>query len=157
MQNFEIKPLEITDVDTIHTLVGSLVPLTHHTWYTYWTEIMSFGNSCFKATLKSSGEIVGFITSHPILTTPKPEWFCWQIGVVKGYRRRGVGIALMEHVVDAALSTHATALQFTIEPENTASLATVKHVAKKRGFAIETKHEVNTHSGIEILYRMKLN
>lgn len=151
-----IHPLQPADTDAIHQIVAALAPLTHHTWYTYWTEITCFGNSCFKALDDETGEIVGFITSHPIATTPTLEWFCWQIGVTKEYRQQGIAITLLEHVIATALLAGASRLQFTIEPGNDASLTTFQHLSREKGFNITQLEELETPSGIEVVYSMIL-
>ena len=154
MNTISIENLQPSDTDEIHSMVSGLAPLTHHTWYSYWTEFMSFGNSCFKAQDLETKLIAGFITSHPILTTPQLEWFCWQIGVREEYRRQGIGVELLGRAVDTALAAGATAMRFTIEPDNVASLATFQRVANSRNYKINTLDELETPSGTEVLYQM---
>lgn len=156
LRSVAIKPLTSDDTDTLHALVVDMRPLTHHTWYTYWTELTCFGNSCFKACAPETDEIVGFVTSHPIRTTPELEWFCWQLGVCQAYRNQGIGTMLLEHVIQTAQTAGAAALQSTIEPNNTASFSTAQHAARQLGVEITKIGEVTTPDGTEIHYRMPL-
>lgn len=155
-QEFTIQHLEPGDVDDIYTAVADLAPLTQHTWYTYWTEATCFGNSCFKAVDRVTGKLAGFVTSHPIRTTPRLEWFCWQIGVLNHYRKQGLAVQLVTKVIETACLAGAVALQFTVEPDNTASLATFQRISRTLNYELQELTRLITPFGVEVVYRMPL-
>jgi len=131
-----IRNIKEQDLKKIRSLVKECYPLGFHTLYTYW--VISYYFSSLTFVLEDEGTIVGFISG--IMSVDKPATaFIWQIGLKSSYRNKGYAQALIDKFVTSAQSLGASKVQFTIDPENTASLKAFHKYANKRGFKIEKK------------------
>jgi L-2,4-diaminobutyric acid acetyltransferase len=75
-------------------------------------------------------DIAGFTIGY--LRPEAPEvLFIWQIAVGEKYRGRGLGIAMLEYLVDS--QPRVSTLETTVSPDNTASLAMFSALARRRG------------------------
>lgn len=158
MSQIYIRRGRETDAGMVRDLVPNLKPLTQHTPYTYWNMFKNFGDSCFVAI--DSRQPVGFVTSHPT-TTPRKEWFVWQVGVLEHYRGRGIAGDLLQRVVGVAQDAGAAALTTTIEVSNPRSLGAFVKLARTLGTTIKEVDRFNldpnsSTSVPEVIYRIPI-
>lgn len=136
----DIRTCKETDIATVRHFVSLCKPLGVHTGYTYWMLFRFFGESCF--VMEENGKAVGYISGMKSDTFPY-VFFVWQIGVAQECRGKGYSYLLLEKAATAAKQLGCTALQFTIEPDNEASLGAFRGFAQKKNLkihALETIH-----------------
>lgn len=158
MTSINVRRSYENDTNSIHALVPELKPLTLHTPYTYWNLFRNFGDSCFVALVENLP--VGFITSHPT-TTPQSEWFIWQAGILTEYRGTGLIDELQDKVVSVARNSGATAINMSIEADNSRSLGVFTKMATRLGSHMEEVATLNLDPLVissvpEVLYRIEI-
>ncbi len=78
------------------------------------------------------GDIAGFVTGY--LRPEAPEVvFVWQVAVDHAYRGRGIGVAMLDHLVNDAAEHGISTLETTVSPDNEASVAMFASLARRRG------------------------
>lgn len=76
------------------------------------------------------GNIAGFVTGY--LRPEAPEVvFVWQVAVDHAYRGRGIGVAMLDHLVNDAAEHGISTLETTVSPDNEASLAMFASLARR--------------------------
>lgn len=123
----KIRRLNSQDIHSIRDLVAKCKPLDLHTLYSYWIIIQYFNKYSF--VLESSSQQVGLITSLDKKLDSKKILFIWQIGVIPEFRGKKLGEKLLHHLVESALNDGINYFQFSIDPNNTASLKTFQSIA----------------------------
>lgn len=156
MDLFNIDRIKNTEVETVLNLVKSCEPLDLHTPYTYWVLCHYFGDYSF--IIRDETDIpVGLITS---LLINNEIIFIWQIGIIKEYRRKGIGKKLIRKVINKAKENEIKKIQFTIDFSNNASLSTFRSIAKEQKAEMkkigESNIELNKKVSNEDIYEIKL-
>ncbi|WP_344872892.1 diaminobutyrate acetyltransferase [Allokutzneria multivorans] len=84
------------------------------------------------AVARTKGGLAGFVTGY---TRPdeRETLMVWQVGVDAAHRGQGVASALLQAVVDRAVSQGARWLETTITADNRASIALFSALARSRG------------------------
>ena len=94
--------------------------------YSYLLWCRDFADTSIVA--ESAGEVVGFVTGFLRPQSPR-TLFVWQVAVDSAQRGRGLGVAMLNRLLD---STGAHTLETTISPDNTASIAMFTALARQR-------------------------
>ncbi|WP_425300442.1 diaminobutyrate acetyltransferase [Nocardia wallacei] len=77
-------------------------------------------------------EIAGFVTGY--LRPEAPDTvFVWQVAVDHAFRGRGLGVAMLDQLVDNVAEHGVSMLETTISPDNAASRAMFASLARRRG------------------------
>ncbi|MFF3571335.1 diaminobutyrate acetyltransferase [Nocardia jiangxiensis] len=98
--------------------------------YAYLLWCRDFGSTSVVAEI--DGDIAGFVTGY--LRPEAPEVvFVWQVAVNHAFRGRGVGVAMLDHLVNAAAEQGISTLETTVSPDNEASVAMFASLARRRG------------------------
>ncbi|MFI5783620.1 diaminobutyrate acetyltransferase [Nocardia sp. NPDC051570] len=88
----------------------------------------------FRATsvvVEIGGDIAGFTTGY--LRPQAPDvLFIWQVAVDHAYRGRGLGVAMLDHLVNNLAAQGISTLETTVSPDNEASLAMFASLARRR-------------------------
>lgn len=126
-----IRAVTGTDHTLLHQLAGACPPLDVHTPYTYWVAARMWGSTSFIAAV--DGFPVGFALAVANL---HGTMLLWQLGVLPGWRRRGVAAALADAVLAAADYHRMKRVDVTITADNTASLATIRAAASRTGWQV---------------------
>lgn len=102
--------------------------------YSYVLWCNDFGESSVVA--RSNGEVVGFITGY---RRPTQTLMIWQVAVDARFRRRGLGLTMLEWLADAAARYEPRELivETTVAPGNTASRAMFAKFAERRAMELE--------------------
>ena len=77
-------------------------------------------------------EIAGFVTGYVRPGSPD-TLFIWQVAVDHAYRGRGVGVAMLDGLVEEVAEQGVSVLETTVSPDNEASLAMFGSLARRRG------------------------
>ncbi|WP_274364140.1 diaminobutyrate acetyltransferase [Paenibacillus thermotolerans] len=118
-----------TDGGRIWEIVRNSEKLDVNSPYSYLLLGKYFHDTC--AVAEFDGEPVGFVTGfrHP---ARKDTWFVWQIAVEEQARGRGVGRALLEHVLNRPEHADIRYIETTISPSNAASQQLFLRLARER-------------------------
>ncbi|WP_280467669.1 diaminobutyrate acetyltransferase [Nocardia cyriacigeorgica] len=91
------------------------------------------------------GRVVGFVIGYLRPESPRTV-FVWQVAVDHDQRGRGLGVAMLDRLVDNLIDAEGhgvDALETTVSPDNPASIAMFAALARRRG-AEMTKTELFT-------------
>ncbi len=136
--NFQIRKCTPDDVDKVRSLVSNIPPLDLHSAFTYWVLFYYFDHLCYLVECKKDQTIqcCGFISG--IIPSGRNEiCYLWQLGVHKEYRNKRLEQLLINAFVSSALCLGAKKLQFSIDPQNFASLNTAIRNAFRSGNEIK--------------------
>jgi diaminobutyrate acetyltransferase len=128
-----------------------------HTPYSYWVVCHCFGDSCF--IIKEENKIIGTIMT----VRNKDTLFVWQIGVLKGHRKKGYSQILYDSVLDYARKNGQTKISLSIAPENTASFNALASFCRRNGLTYKQIDFVNlqipdeNYSEYEQLIEIEIN
>ncbi|WP_067825077.1 diaminobutyrate acetyltransferase [Nocardia inohanensis] len=78
------------------------------------------------------GELAGFVTGYTRPQDPHTI-FVWQVAVDHRHRGRGLGVALLDALVEGQARQGVSRLETTISPDNPASIAMFRSLARRRG------------------------
>jgi ribosomal protein S18 acetylase RimI-like enzyme len=85
------------------------------------------------------GRMVGFASGCVLLHPDKPpSMFLAELGTAEGWRRRGIGTALTEHILAAARGLGCKGIWLATEPDNLAARATYRRAGgrEQEGFVL---------------------
>nr|WP_228817494.1 diaminobutyrate acetyltransferase [Nocardia transvalensis] len=75
--------------------------------------------------------IAGFVTGY--LRPEAPDvLFIWQVAVDHDFRGRGLGVAMLDDLVESVAAQGISTLETTVSPDNEASLAMFASLARRR-------------------------
>ena len=98
--------------------------------YSYLLWCRDFSDTTIVA--ESAGDVVGFVSGFMRPQSPT-TLFVWQVAVDRAQRGRGLGVAMLNRLLD---TTAAHTLETTISPDNTASIAMFTALARRRDTSI---------------------
>ncbi|WP_084478975.1 diaminobutyrate acetyltransferase [Nocardia jejuensis] len=78
------------------------------------------------------GELAGFVIGYTRPADPN-TLFVWQVAVDHQYRGRGLGVGMLDALLDNATVQGISRLETTISPDNPASIAMFASLARRRG------------------------
>lgn len=91
-----LRSVKEKDASTLRFLAMHCAPLDVHTPYTYWVVAKHYGEGSF--ILEDNKNPIGFIMT----VETSSSLFVWQIGILNGYRGKGLSQKLIEAVFDYA-------------------------------------------------------
>ena len=94
--------------------------------YSYLLWCRDFSDTTIVA--ESAGDVVGFVTGFLRPQSPT-TLFVWQVAVDCAQRGRGLGVAMLNRLLD---NTAAQRLETTVSPDNAASIAMFTALARQR-------------------------
>ncbi|WP_460698580.1 diaminobutyrate acetyltransferase [Nocardia thraciensis] len=125
-----IRTPQVSDGATLWQIAVDSQVLDANTSYAYLLWCRDFAATSVVAEIGS--EIAGFVTGF--LRPEAPDTvFVWQVAVDHAFRGRGVGVAMLEGLVDNVAGQGVTTLETTVSPDNAASLAMFAALARRRG------------------------
>jgi len=129
-----IRPLEAGDATAIWRLIEVTPELDKNSHYLYLLLGTHFGDTCVVA--ERQGQIVGVVTGFRPPTHPQ-RLFVWQLAVHPESRGQGIARRLVECLLDMQ-SMPVERLDVTIAPDNAASQAVFRSIARRRRWTIES-------------------
>ena len=152
-----IRPPQLADAQLMHELVCRCAPLDQNSGYLYLLLADHFSRTC--AVAEQSGQLTGFVSAyrHPERAA---TLFIWQVAVDAGWRRRGLGLRMLESLLGRAELAEIAFIETTISPSNVASRQLFERLACKFSAALEVcdyfgpEHFGNESHEAEQLYRI---
>ena len=109
---------ELSKFKEISSLVAECEGLVAHDNHFYKIILNYFGNSSFIAI--DDNRVLGWVFGFKSQFDPN-IFFLWQLGVHPKVRRRGVGLQLIERLIEVARGLGSTKMRSTVIRENVAS------------------------------------
>lgn len=104
---------------------------------------------------EDDGHVVGFVTGY-IRPSAPDTLFVWQVAVDQSQRGRGVGVSMLDQLLEDVACESVTRLETTVSPDNAASVAMFTALARRRGTTItkqslfEPEHFPDHHEAEEL-------
>ena len=127
---------EIADGAEIWQLAKDSQVLDVNSSYSYLLWCRDFHATSIIA--ESNGSLVGFITGFARPQSPD-TLFVWQVAVDASQRGKGVGVAMLNRLLDNLAPQGITRLETTVSPDNPASIAMFTRLARRREVPITKK------------------
>ncbi|MDD4924579.1 MAG: diaminobutyrate acetyltransferase [Dehalococcoidales bacterium] len=118
--DFGIRNTVKSDGQAVYLIAEKCPSLDLNSRYCYLLLCTQFDKYCLVA--EAGKKIIGFVSAypHPHRTD---TLFVWQIGVDPDFHNRGIGTALLEHLITLAVENGITYIETTITTSNKASRA----------------------------------
>jgi L-2,4-diaminobutyric acid acetyltransferase len=104
--------------------------------YAYLLWCREHAQSC--AIAEVDGTVVGFVTGFLRPQSPH-TLFVWQVAVDKEHRGRGIGVMMLDALLDHLAPRGVTELQTTVSPDNAGSIAMFTALARRREAELTTQ------------------
>lgn len=95
--------------------------------YLYLLLCRDFSDTCMVAC--DGSQLLGFVSAYRVPSTPE-VLFVWQVGVAPAARRRGIGLALLQQLVDLQ-GDSVSVVEATIAAQNKASRRLFESLAER--------------------------
>lgn len=102
--------------------------------YAYMSLCRNFHQTCVVAEV--FGTPAGFVTAYRIPSRPN-VLFVWQVAVLPEFRGLGIGVRMLDALVEKTACAGVRKLEATVTPSNKASEALFSSFAKGRGASLE--------------------
>lgn len=112
----------------VHQLIGNCPPLDTNSLYCNLLQASHFAATSVAAEL--NGELVGFISGYIIPERPE-TLFIWQVAVAENGRGMGLAGRMLREILARPACSQVTHLETTITPDNDASWALFRSLARK--------------------------
>ncbi|MGI5912000.1 MAG: diaminobutyrate acetyltransferase [Syntrophomonadaceae bacterium] len=120
-------PLE-EDVKDIWNLIKSTRILDLNSAYSYLLLAKYFKDTCVVAV--TAGRIIGFISAF--IPPQQPEViFVWQVAVDERFRRQGLGMSMLKHLLARDVCHSINYLNITVNPSNEAAITLYRKLAEE--------------------------
>ncbi|MFI9504626.1 diaminobutyrate acetyltransferase [Nocardia sp. NPDC052566] len=109
-----------------------------------------------------AGSVAGFVTGY-LRPAARDTLFVWQVAVDHRCRGRGIGVNMLERLVDSLAGQGISKLETTVSPDNKASIAMFESLARRRGARMsghplfESTDFPDRHSAEDLYRIMPLN
>lgn len=114
----------------VHQLIGSCPPLDENSLYCNLLQASHFSATSVAAEL--DGNLVGFISGYIVPGRPD-TLFIWQVAVAEQGRGMGLAGRMLREILSRPVCRDVTHLETTITPDNAASWALFRSLARKLG------------------------
>lgn len=128
--HFILRPPHVDDGGSLWHIACDSGVLDTNSSYAYLMWCRDFAATSIVAEI--DGEIAGFVIGYRRPQTPD-ALFVWQVAVDHGHRGRGLGVAMLERLLNNCAAEGMTNLETTISPDNPASIAMFGSLARRRG------------------------
>jgi L-2,4-diaminobutyric acid acetyltransferase len=123
----KIRNVVKSDGPAIFQIARNCPSLDLNSRYCYLLLCTQFDRFCLIA--EAGEKPIGFVSAYPRPHHPD-TLFLWQIGVIPDFHHRGIGSALLEHLVSLAIENGLIYLETTITPSNKASRALFRKITE---------------------------
>jgi len=134
------------DGATVHALIAECPPLDQNSLYCNLLQCTHFADTCILA--EADGEAAGWISAYRP-PAERETLFIWQVAVHERARGMGLGRAMIDALLSRDATRGVTRIKTTITPDNEASWALFRSVARRRDapFASEAWFDRDRHLG----------
>jgi L-2,4-diaminobutyric acid acetyltransferase len=114
-----LRPPQQSDGAALHSLVAACPPLDLNSRYAYLLLCEHHAQTSVVACI--DGELIGAVTAY--IPPAQPDTlFVWQVAVAEKMRGMGLGMQMLEHLLQNCITPRALRwMETTISPSNTAS------------------------------------
>lgn len=130
MRSPRLRKPKAEDGAEIWDLVRNCAPLDENSLYCNLLQADHFSDTCVVAEM--DGKIVGWISGYVKPSDPE-TFFVWQVAVAEAARGLGLGLTMLQHLVDRSECDGVSCMQTTITADNEASWALFRKFARKFG------------------------
>lgn len=124
---FDLRQPDAKDGPAIEALIKACPPLDQNSLYSTLLLCTDFAETCVLA--ERNGEILGWVSGY--IPPREPEtFFVWQVAVHELARGQALGRRMIEHLLGRPAAVGAAQLRTTITPDNAASWALFRSVAR---------------------------
>ena len=107
---------------------------------------------------RAGDRLAGFITGYRRPDAPD-TLFVWQVAVGPDFRRRGLALRMLDHLVESLRTEGVRFVESTVTPDNKASLHLFSSFATAKGADLTrdvlfSEHELGSDHGPEVLHRI---
>jgi len=127
---FKLRQPDAKDGPALEALIAACPPLDQNSLYSTLLLCTDFAQTCVVA--EKDGCIMGWISGYVPPMEPD-TFFVWQVAVHEDARGHALGRKMIEHLLCRPLAEKATQLRTTITPDNDASWALFRSVARHLG------------------------
>lgn len=117
----QIRPVRENDINQIVNLIKDCDRLEAHSPFIYWILSNYFQNTTIVAQSNKNADILGFASAITSGKDPSTGYI-WQVIVEPNYRKNGLGRELVKSIILLCKEKEIKRLEFSIEPDNHASL-----------------------------------
>lgn len=115
------------DGPSVHALIAACPPLDQNSVYANLLQCAHFADTC--VAVKREGRLVGWVSGY--IPPQEPDvLFVWQVAVAEEARGLGLAKRMIRHILDRASCAGVARIKTTITPDNGASWALFKGLAK---------------------------
>lgn len=133
---FELRQPDAKDGPAIEALIKACPPLDQNSLYSTLLLCTDFAETCVLA--ERDGEILGWVSGYIPPNAPN-TFFVWQVAVHERARGQSLGRRMIEDLLARPAAAGAMQLRTTITPDNAASWALFKSVARHLNTEISDK------------------
>ncbi|MDH3240116.1 MAG: diaminobutyrate acetyltransferase [Alphaproteobacteria bacterium] len=143
---FQLRAPTKEDGQAVWELVAACPPLDQNSMYCNILQCTHFAETCVLA--ERGGKPLGWLSAHCPPADPR-TLFVWQIAVHNKARGKGLGQALLDHLLARPNLAAITHVKATITPDNRASWSLFESLARRLGapLAREDWLECDRHFG----------
>ncbi|MBP0483076.1 diaminobutyrate acetyltransferase [Sagittula salina] len=124
------------DGPAIWELVRSCKPLDENSIYCNLLQCDHFADTCVVAEL--DGEVVGWISGY-LTPNAGDTLFVWQVAVSEKARGMGLGVTMLQSLLNREICAGVTRLQTTITADNAASWGMFRKFARVQGGTLSSE------------------
>ncbi|AYF77647.1 diaminobutyrate acetyltransferase [Nocardia yunnanensis] len=128
-QTIEIREPVLADGAPMHRIAENSRVLDTNSSYAYLLWCRDFAATSMVAEI--DGELAGFVTGYTRPARPH-TLFVWQVAVDHPHRGHGLGVRMLDALVESCAAQGVTQLETTISPDNPASVAMFASLARRR-------------------------
>lgn len=129
----ELRMPRAEDGPDVTELIAASPPLDTNSAYCNLLQCTDFRETCVLA--ESEGRVVGWVSGYRSPARPD-VLFVWQVAVHSDARGQGVGLRMLDELVERPAAAGATTLTTTITEDNQASWKLFHAFARRRGAAL---------------------
>lgn len=130
----KLRQPDAKDGPTLEALIANCPPLDRNSLYSTLLLCTDFSDTCVVAEI--DGRVLGWVSGYVPPADPD-TFFVWQVAVHEDARGQSLGRKMIEHLLRRPLAEHTTQLRTTITPDNDASWALFRSVARHLGAELE--------------------
>lgn len=127
---FTLRAPTVDDGARIWRIARDSQVLDTNTSYAYLMWCRDFAATSVVAEI--DGVVAGFVIGYRRPQAPD-VLFVWQVAVDHAYRGRGLGVAMLERLMNNCVAQGVSTLETTISDDNAASIAMFGSLARRRG------------------------
>lgn len=133
----KLRQPDAKDGHMIEALITACPPLDQNSLYSTLLLCTDFADTCVIAE-DDDGQVLGWVSGYIPPNDPE-TFFVWQVAVHENARGQSLGRKMIDHLLQRPVARRTVRLRTTITPDNDASWALFRSVAKHLGAELQHK------------------